>query len=538
MNKIAIKILFALVLFVGTSCTKGFLDINNDPNNPTVVSNGQLLTTAQLNIMNGLGSGASGISNACNVFVHQTTQRSRNDSYAFAPGDGSVQNAWESLYAGGIQNLNIIIRNATTAGNAHYVGIAQIMKAVAFSYMVDVWGNVPFTESGDVIVNPFPKFDNGDVVYAELIKLLDEGIANLNRPSNVRVGGDDLIYSGNLVRWRKLAKTWKLKMYNQMRLVQNVSANVNALIAENDFIGSGENFELRYGTVSVPENRNPVFRSDYNADPNNGRLNYISAYFHEILLGNSQLNPIMNGIADPRIPYYYFNQLSNARPTAQNPVEYRNGNFLSIYFASQGPNQGFDQSSSLTIVGQYFCGGRFDDGNGVTAAGVSGTSARGDGALRVLPFYNLLYMRAELAQVGTSQGEARALFRDAMLASFAEVNRVAANAGTPTITAATINTYVDAVLVKYDAANAQGKLELIMTEKWIANFGFGLESYNDYRRTGFPRMYDPNNDGIAFTNNNRGYPVSFPYAQSEMNLNSNAPTQRVVAQDKVFWDRD
>jgi hypothetical protein len=537
MKNISIKILFALIVLISASCTKGFLDINNDPNNPTVVSNGQLLTSSQLFIMNGLGSGSAGVSNACNVFVHQTTQRSRNDSYAFAPGDLSVQGAWESLYAGGIQNLNLIIKNATEGGNAHYVGVAQILKAVTFSYMVDVWGNVPFSESGDINKNPFPKFDNGETIYPELIKLLDEGIANLTKPSNVRIGGDDLIYGGNLVRWRKLAKTWKLKMYNQIRLVQNVSASVNALIAENDFIGSGENFELRYGNIAVPENRNPVFRSDYNADPNTGRLNYISAYFHEILLGTSQLNPILNGIADPRIPYYYFNQLSNVRPNAQNPIEYRNGNFLSIYFASQGPNQGFDQSSSMTIVGLYFCGGRYDDGNGVTAAGVNGNSARGDGALRILPFHNYLYTRAELAQAGAGQGDARGLLRDAILASFAEVNRAAATAGSPAIAATAINTYVDAVMTKYDAASSEGKLELIMTEKWIANFGFGLESYNDYRRTGFPKMFDPNTDAIAFTNNNRGYPVSFPYAQSEMNLNSNAPAQRVVAQDKVFWDR-
>ncbi len=537
MRKLINTILYSLVLFIGMSCTKGFLDINDDPNNPTVVTSGQLLTTAQLNVMNGLGSGSAGISNSCNVFVHQTTQRSRNDSYAFAASDASVQQAWESLYAGGIQNLNIVIKNSTEASNFHYVGIAQIIKAVAYSYMVDVWGNVPFTEAGDIGKNPFPRFDNGEQIYPELIKLLDEGIANLAKTSNIRVGGDDLIYGGNLVRWRKLAKTWKLKMYNQVRLVQNVTSNVNALIAENDFIGAGENFELRYGNISVPENRNPVFRSDYNADPNNGRLNYISVYFHEVLLGQNQQYPIMNGITDPRIPYYYFNQLSTARPNAQNPVEYRNGSFLSIYFASQGPNQGFDQSSSLTIVGQYFCGGRFDDGNGVTAAGVTGSSARGDGALRVMPFHSLLFTRAELAQAGAGQGDTRVLFREAMLASFAEVNRAAATAGSPAISNTVINTYIEAVLAKYDAASTQGKLELIMIQKWIANFGFGLESYNDYRRTGFPLMFDPNTDNIAFTNNNRGYPLSFPYAQNELNLNANAPTQRVVVQDRVFWDR-
>ena len=93
-----------------------------------------------------------------------------------------------------------------------------------------------------------------------------------------------------------------------------------------------------------------------------------------------------------------------------------------------------------------------------------------------------------------------------MNAAFTEVNAAASRGGAPALSAATIKEYLDAVLAKYDAADDNGKLELIMTEKWIANFGFGLESYNDIRRTGFPKIYDPNTDNIAFTNLNRGYP--------------------------------
>ncbi len=37
----------------------------------------------------------------------------------------------------------------------------------------------------------------------------------------------------------------------------------------------------------------------------------------------------------------------------------------------------------------------------------------------------------------------------------------------------------------YDAGSTQKKLELILTEKWIASFGFSLDTYSDYRRTGF-----------------------------------------------------
>ncbi len=536
MNRIIKSLKYATLVMAMLLLNACNLDINTDPNNPSAVNSGQLLTNAQLDIVNSLGAGPTGLANPAGVFVHQLTQRSNNDQYAITGQDFSPTQAWSNLYRA-IQNLNGLIDQANANQHYAYTGVAQIMKALAFSYMVDVWGDVPFTEASTSAKVQFPKFDKGQEIYPQLFTMIDEGIANIAKASALSPRTDDLIYGGNLVRWRQFAKTLKLKLYNQVRLTQNVSTQVNALISEGDLMTATGSFSLNYGTSSAPDNRNPIFREDYNITTS-GRDNYISPYFHEILLGTSQLNPVLSGIRDPRIPYYYFNQLSNARPNAQNPVEYRNGNFVSIYFSSQGPNQGFDQSSSNTIVGLYYCGGRYDDGNGVTAAGVSGASARGDGPQRILPYHSYLFTRAELAQTGTGAGNAKQLFTDAINAAFAEVNAAASRGGAPAITTTVIKEYVDAVVAKYDAASDEGKLELIMTEKWIANFGFGLESYNDIRRTGYPKVFDPNTDGLAFTNVNRGYPQSYPYpVPGELQLNPNAPAQRVIATAKVFWQK-
>lgn len=536
MNRIHNYIKYAVLTVATLLLNACNLDINTDPNNPSTVNNGQLLTNAQLDIVNSIGSGPPGLSNPAGVFVHQVTQRSTNDQYGITGQDFSGTQAWANLYRA-IQNLNILVDQANSNQQYSYAGVAQIMKALAFSYMVDVWGDVPFTEAATAAKIQFPKFDKGQDVYAKLFPLIDEGIANLAKTSSLSPKNDDLIYGGNLVRWRQFAKTLKLKLYNQIRLVQDVTAPVNALIAEDDMMKSGGNFSLNYSTTSAPDNRHPAFREDYNITTS-GRDNYISPYFHEILLGTSTLNPVLSGVQDPRIPYYYFNQLSTARPNAQNAVEYRNGNFVSIYFSSQGPNQGFDQSSSMSIIGLYYAGGRFDDGNGVTAAGVSGASARGDGPQRILPYHSYLFTRAELAQTVAGTGNAKQLFTDAMNAAFAEVNAAASRGGAPALTASAIKTYVDAVVAKFDASTDAGKLELIMTEKWISNFGFALESYNDIRRTGYPKIYDPNTDGIAFTNVNRGYPQSYPYpTPGELQLNPNAPKQRVISTDKVFWQK-
>ena len=83
-------------------------------------------------------------------------------------------------------------------------------------------------------------------------------------------------------------------------------------------------------------------------------------------------------------------------------------------------------------------------------------------------------------------------FKAAIEASFAKVNQVVTkylpkqdNVDVPLISTVDIDTYVNAVLAKYDAADADGKMQLIMTQKWIATFGSSVDQYTDYRRTGF-----------------------------------------------------
>jgi hypothetical protein len=96
---------------------------------------------------------------------------------------------------------------------------------------------------------------------------------------------------------------------------------------------------------------------------------------------------------------------------------------------------------------------------------------------------------------------------------------------------------------KYTTDNA---LELIMTQKWIANYGFALDSYTDYRRTGFPKLYDPSKDDPKtyavsgalpdFTQLERQPAISFPWKLNEITLNKNAPTeQKIISTYKIFW---
>lgn len=526
--------LTALVVFA-SGCEKDFLDINVDPNNPSKVTLAQLLTTAEISMVNSFGIGNPGMSTPASILVHQTVQRGSVDAYNVSGEDFQIQTAWQNLYSGALMDLKVIIEQGTQEEAYPYVGIAKILTAYSYSMMVDLWGDIPFSEALQGADVRFPNYDDDAAIYPQLFALIDEGIADLEG-DGIAPANDDVIYGGILEKWRRFAKTLKLKMYNQIRLVDDVSDEVNALIAENDMIREeGDDFELKYGNSVSPDDRNPAFVFEYT--PGN-KVTYISPYFYEIMTDQSNLNDVLSGITDPRVPYYWFNQLADG-DAAQNPVEYHNtgDGFLSIWFASQGINQGFQQDRSQSILGLYPVGGRFDDDEGGEAGLTGEVTGPGDVAQRLLPHFSYLYILAELGltEAGVSI-DPRAYLDSAIESSFAKVNAIAEEADAPEISGTDINSYISQVMALYDAAGPEGKLELIMTEKWIASFGFALDAYTDYRRTGYPIMYDPNSDPLPFTVTSRGYPVSFAYNAQALNLNDNAPEQKTVTTDRVFWD--
>ena len=512
-----------------TSCSN-FLDINVDPNNPTDSPVNLLLPSAEVSLGGYLGFATTGLGFVPSAYVHYLSpRRSGLTDYSVTGTNFEIEVPWAGFYTATLPDLEQVISKGEENGNLIYAGIAKILKAYTFSIMVDVWGDVPFNDASQGTDVLFPNFDNGEAIYPQLFDLIDAGIADINTNEGLAPGTDDIFYGGDTDKWIRFANTLKLKMYNQVRLVQNVSTDVNALINEDRMIEAGGDFELPYGSSVSPSDQNPGFTNEYSGGPS-----YVSIFLYEMLVGKNADNPIYSGISDPRLPYYFYNQLANGA-AAQNPTAYRDGDFVSIYMFSFNidPNEGFDQAQSKTVVGLYPVGGKYDDGSGQIVNPNSGT---GNVAQRLLPYFSHLYIRAELAVSGVTGENARDLFESAIRASFGKVDEVAASNSAPSLDPTEVDAYVDEVLSRYDAADDEGKLEHIMTQKWLASFGFAIDPYTDYRRTGYPVLFDGNTDTNPNTKRGREYPVSLPYSASNLNVNPNAPSQRVIANDKVFWD--
>lgn len=544
----------AVILLVGagTSCKK-FLDVNKNVNDPTAVPVSLLLSNVERNISNNTALG-TGLGGTMSIYVHQTTGRVGADRY----GAGSA--GWDGLY-GAITNLDVIIAQGTSETRYAYAGIAKILKAYAFSILVDVYGDVPYSE-----FNKFtdgvtaPKFDKGKDIYPKLFSLIDEGIADINNPAPnaSKPGADDYIYKGDLTKWKKAANTIKLKLYTQIRLVQDVKAQVKALLdAPTSLINSqAESFMMPYGPFGTTDDRHPAY-GDYNATQRGGQL--FSPWLYEIMKGkttNYANNPLA-GITDPRIPYYIYNQKSSTG-TPENCTEYRDGGFITIWFGSNGNCRDGSNSNTYSLLGLYPAGGRYDDG-AATAVNTITPLKAGTGALphQFITYADRLYLEAELINTGNYTGDQKAVFSKAMDESFAQMDYIITNfikpgsAGSPQTvpaiaTLAATTTYKADVLTQFDAGTNAKKLEYIMTEKWINRIENPVDSYTDYRRTGYPVLFAPAPAGtvnsvtapdgkVTPVQCDRLYPWSLPFNTNEIALNPNAPVQKVPENYKVFW---
>jgi hypothetical protein len=552
-KKIFYLILSAGLILFGTACKK-YLDVNQNVNDPVAVPTSTLLTTAEVNLGNNLSYG--GLSLYLSVYMHQMSTRETANQYNVR--GTAVDGVWDGLFQQVLPDIDVIIKQATAEDNMIYAGIAKILRAYTFSQIVDVWGDVPYSE-----YNKFkdgvrqPAFDDDATIYPQLLAMLDEGIADIQNTASknpLKPGPNDLIYKGSTTNWIKAANTIKLKLYTQLRKVQNVSAEVTALLASPATLinSNAESFVLPYGPLVATDDRNPGF-GDYIATQ---RSNHVSPWFYEILKG---YNPnIYTDIADPRIKYYIYNQL---KPTAaaQSNTEYRDGSFISIYFGSTGPNRDGNQQNAISLFGIYPVGGRYDDGAGGTANAASGTGAA---PYRFITYADRLFLQAELINAGVVTGDESTVFNSAMTAAMSQIDYVITTYIKPTQTVPVLATsdaaiaYRDTVSDLFIAAGVEKRLEYIMTQKWLSSVGSSVDQYTDYRRTGYPVLFDPGNTAMAPdgrvqppVNGNpfvtpqlsvpvsRGvnFPESLPWSQGELDLNSNAPAQKQPDVYKIFW---
>lgn len=93
---------------------------------------------------------------------------------------------------------------------------ALILRSLYFQYFTDVFGEIPYSETGNLEVL-LPKFDTQKDIYEGLIADLDKAIIAIGNAEKTGegledLGGNDLFFEGNLQDWKALANSLKLRI--------------------------------------------------------------------------------------------------------------------------------------------------------------------------------------------------------------------------------------------------------------------------------------------------------------------------------------
>ena len=532
------------------------LDINKDPYVVTNLNFDQLLTATEYEV--GINFAEGNYLNAnFSAYVHHTVSR-EIDNYSLVASYATLGNTWEQAYKFSIKNCDALIENADKSGDAICAGIGRVLRTHVYLNLVDLWGDVPYSEANVAGIDK-PKADKSVDIYNALLESLNAAIANFNdeKAANANAPADnDLFFKGDVKKWIKAANTLKLKLLVQSRLaksqVKDWKSELDALLAGDNFLADGEDLQFPHSTAMTPsDERNSGYVDEYQGGQ---KTVYISPWFYECMSGNTynwKDNPFVR-IKDPRIPYYFYNQVA-ADGDAANKTDYRDGAFISIVFGSNSGFTSMTQEKAMTTLGIYPVGGKFDKGEGTPIDAKSGNGIAPD---KMLMAYSVPFMKAELILAGEASGDAKEELKKGIASSIAHVNSVtaAADPTAPKLEGDAVTDFIDAVLAKYDAANDNRKMEIVMTQKWIANFYNPVEAYNDIRRTGYPVLFKGDAENLAWSPyaqeveatpglvsfelvNLLDFPRILYYPQSETTVNPNITNKgRIVSSKNVFWD--
>jgi hypothetical protein len=440
MKRAATALGLALVLATASACDS-FLDVNTDPNNPVHVRMEQtlpaVLAVFHRNILNGDPTEWS------TQWLQQWSYNRDNYGYSqiqlYELTSIDTDAFWGDLYADvGQETVNIMAETAET-GDWAYHGIAKFINAWTMTIAADLYGPVPFTEAFDPL-NPDPAYDSEKVVYDRAHKMIEEAIADMQRPSVRTPGENDLLFGGDMTRWVQLARSVQARLHLRLVNAPGENATQRAQAALNAIAG-GVTQDATFDYVGGAGARSPMY--NYTAQDWNSSTT-ISKTFVDLL----------TGLNDPRLA------------VIARPAEY------------DGVIRGHVPGQPRNTTGNAL----FDTGERPDAPGV----AFNDSIISKLSINvtadTIDYVWFSVAEAKFIEAEARLIVSGAAAADAPYRAGIRADMERLGIADAAIDTYLGGLPSLAAVANP---LAAIITQKYIANF-LQLEPYNDYRRTGYP----------------------------------------------------
>jgi hypothetical protein len=294
------KYIWALLpLVMLGACKKDFENLNTNPKLFPTVPAPTLVTQAERVLSNALTS-ANVNNNVFRLVEQQWQETTYNDESLYNFDTRNINRAmWNSLFRDVSNNLklakDIIPGDPTIVGDVvkkNDIAIADILQVYAFYYLVTTYGDIPYSQAFDS-KNNFPKYDDAATVYKDLLKRLDTDLAALSGTASF--GTADIIYGGDIAKWKKFGNSFKLKMGMTIADYDAALAKttVEAAFTAGVFSDNIDNATLVYQAATP--NTNPIWVDLVQS----GRNDFVANATLVNQLNNS------NGIQDPRAAVFF-----------------------------------------------------------------------------------------------------------------------------------------------------------------------------------------------------------------------------------------
>lgn len=510
-------ILFAGLIAVAVSCKKGFLDINQNPNAPTEnsITPQLLLPRVQQAVAEKVAVDYEFAARWMGYWARSGTYGPSQEEESYNISSTFQQAQWSSWYDILFDN-NVMEQKAAALGTDYnmYRGIGKIYKTIGFMYLVDLYNNVPYSKAFDLKGNITPAYDKGEDIYKDLFVQLDSAVKYIKDANDaLDLSKTDIVFGGSKTMWLKLANTQRLKLVLRQSQVPGFNpATELAKITSEGFLGEGETAYAQPGYQATTANPSSV--SQQNPYWETYKTLYTGQEADQYNRANNYILNLFKNNGDPR-----YTRVFSAVPTgcSCNPTVTA-GSYFGFNYGevNSDPNQPKAANSS-NVAGP--------------ALAKSATQPQW-----FFTSVESLFLQAEAAQRAATNAnwtipnvtlpDPKTAYENAVRESFAWLG----------LTTVQANNYLTSGNAIVDWASASNKLNLIITQKYLALIGLNnFEAWIDYRRLGIPAV--PKSLAPSVGPN---IPLRLRYPQAEINYNS----ANVAAQGNpdvftqgVFWDK-
>jgi hypothetical protein len=440
--------LFLASLAAFSSCKK-FEEFQINPNNPTQADPALLLTNIERNAFSTISADAA---LASRYLVY--TQGASNTQYY----------GWQRSGMGysNITQVEKMGQEAARVGKKNYRYIGKLLTSYFIVSMTQTFGDIPYSKmmqsirTGNVVDTAAirPAYDKQQDVYKGVLDELKIASDSLSA-AEVAVNGD-LVYAGNIDRWKKLINSFTLRV-----LISLSKKEADATL----------NIKQRFNEIVSNPTKYPLLAS--NAD--NGRLPYYDItgnqypYFNNNSMKtdyylDSTFVDILQDLKDPRLWVYGKPKPSSALPAKDfNAYDGLRGS------ASLSQNTAKRQAGNASQINDRY-----------SYQAINEPSV-------LMSYAELQLILAEAVVRGWITGNADTYYKNGIKASLEFSNF---NNG---YTTTEINDYLAQPIITLVAGQ---EIKQIITQKYVSMFmNIGWMPFYEQRRTGFP-AFDVTGSGI------------------------------------------